>query len=146
YRQAPVRRTGARVGVAFGEIGGDVLGLHGKQAGALRPLGFQPAGKQLEVAAVGVERIFGQPLFQPEGVAELVDQSQIDCCCHGDAVAPSWRSSQRLTDRWKPFSSSWFENPPRPPDAVTRWQGTMSGNQFAPQAWPTARGAEPIIL
>src|SRR5690606_10926772 len=128
-----------------GEIGGQVFPRHGQQAAAgTRRL--EPAGEQAQVAPVGVERVLRQALFQPERVAELVDQGQIDCCCHGAVVAPSCRSSQRFTERWKPFSSFWFEKPPRPPAAVTRWQGMTKGNQLAPQAWPTACGCEPITL
>src|SRR5205085_10144699 len=92
-------------------------------------------GEQTQVAPVSVQRIPGQPVLEPERVAEAVDQGKIDCCCHGTSrgSAPSWRSSQRLTVSVKPCSSSLLAKPPRPPLAVTRWQGITSGNQFAPQ-------------
>jgi integrase/recombinase XerD len=52
-------------------------------------------------------------VLEPEGVAEAVDQGKIDCCCHGTSMgsAPSWRSSQRLTVRVKPCSSSLLAAP-----------------------------------
>src|SRR5450830_1494640 len=167
HGQAAVDGAGLGLFVAFRKIGAQVGRRDRVQAVAAGAAGGQPAGEQAHVAAVGFQRGLGQALLQPQIVAKGIDQRQIGagrgrafqlvgrqgaahphmtCCCQGVplSTAPSWVSSQRLTLRWKPFSSSWLEKPPRPPAAVTRWQGMTSGNQLAPQAWPTARGAEPM--
>ncbi len=67
HREAPVGRGGARLRVAFGEVPVDV-GL--ERLGQGLAVGTQPGVEQGQVATVGIERVFRQPLFEPEAVDE----------------------------------------------------------------------------
>jgi hypothetical protein len=68
------------------------------------------------------------------------------------SLLPAFLSSHIHTFRASRASSFSFipippENPPsEPAELITRCQGMMIGNGFAPSAWPTARAARVFLI
>lgn len=63
--------------MAGDEISFDIAAVDIEQAVAAGARHFQVARKQAHVAPVGIERIFRQAVFEPQAVAEFVDQGGI---------------------------------------------------------------------
>ncbi len=73
HGQAAVGRGGFGVGVFVGKVGLDIR-LGSRQQGAAAR--GQPGGKQGEVAPVGGQGVFGQALFQPQGIHKSIHTVQ----------------------------------------------------------------------
>jgi hypothetical protein len=54
---------------------------------------FQPGGELDQVAAIGVEGVSREPILEPEGVAEFIDQSRALVSHHrqSDCLSPARR-------------------------------------------------------
>ena len=85
--------------VTPGEIAGKIGLGRGEERGAA--LLLQPFGKEAQVAAVGLQRVFREAVLEPDRVAEFIEQRGV-LRVHSARKAPSCASSQRFTERWNP--------------------------------------------